>query len=134
MSYVKTNWASSDVVSVENLNKIEQGISDAASSSGNSLFVIYDRADYGDGTHLNTTLGNIASAYLDGKNIWIKSGLYMDPDDPSTFVCDEMWLVYSISDMDDINNPSIENYIGCGTGAYFFAFSPSEYPVMVMVT
>lgn len=129
MSYVKTNWASSDVVSVENLNKIEQGISDAAASSGNSLFVIWDRNN--SQWKLDTTLADIASAYLDGKNIWIKSGYYIDEYDPSSFVLEEMWLVYSISNMNNLNDPNSEKYISCGTGTYFFAFSPSEYPVLV---
>ena len=123
MSYVKTTWSSSDVVTVENLNKIEQGIYNAASGSGDVIFLTVPRTTY----QLNMTMGEIGEAFLAGKTIWIKEGLYMDDDDPSSFVCDTMYVIYSITSLNYLNDPNYQKDIYALGGTYS-ASDPNSYP------
>ena len=113
MAYVKTNWASSDVVTVANLNKIEQGICDVEAKAGS---LVVDCPQY----RSTATLGEIVDAFLSGKIIWLKIGWSTDP-----FVTEQIALVTGINNLDALNDTSVGKYVETYSGT-FVAYSPNE--------
>ena len=70
MSYNPTNWTSGDIITSTKLNKIEQGIADAAESGGGVLRVNTSV----DGNYLvaDKTALEIKTAWLSGKQVIFK--------------------------------------------------------------
>lgn len=66
MSYNPTNWTSGDIITSEKLNKIEQGIADAAENSNNNNVFLVNVDNQG---ICDKTAYEIKTAVLTGKQV-----------------------------------------------------------------
>ena len=110
MPYTKTVWQRGDVISSEKLNKIEQGIEDASSSSGGGAFIIEGTNVISDSSTLTftieheKTLQETLEACKAGKQIYCS---YSDNDRSITISLNS---VYAISE----DNQEIKAFTGYG--------------------
>ena len=123
MAYSPNTWATNDVVTVEKLNHIENGISAAESKSFPNLVAkrYFDNNNY----YLNQTLRSIVNSFLAGIPVQVAETLYADQDDNITNV----FLVVDIRDLDSFGDIYTTKTIATNGLGSFYANSPDEYPI-----
>lgn len=124
MAYLPNTWATNDVVTVEKLNHIENGIS-AAESKINSNLVAKKYFDIDSNYHLNQTLGSIVNSFLAGIPVQVVKTVNDDQDDDVV----DVYLVEEIYDLDHLDDIYTTKTITT-SGGYFYANSPDEYPII----
>ena len=105
MAYEKHTWECGETVTAELLNHMENGIEEASSGGGGSVYIV--NASFGDDCDeqivLDKTFTEIRSATLSGKNV-----LVLLEDDPDAFI----WPVKAIYTQD------VEYYVSTASSSF----------------